>query len=247
MFSSIWDIVGIATIGIFAIIIIIIAAFLFKKMTIKGKGAEITLSRKDEENIDNSNKIILILKLLQKTEENAIIKSNIIPEQMKYLEQKVDLLREKILNIYLKFLEKYNLKESDKKDEYKIFIKIIKSVYREIKDNFRKSFIENGIIEKEDFDWEKWKKEKNETLISIFNKQLEIEYLSNLSIKRQDLINILKKEKYFEEMQEKFFEVSNEAKKISLNKNKEIKKNRAEMDECAFKIFGIDLNLDNEL
>jgi hypothetical protein len=231
--------IAVVLICITALIIIYMITKKFNNLKLLNNKIELETDKSD----NFSNIVFNIIRFNSKIRDE---KDSIFPEQMNYLEMKLNYIREYDLKCYLNLLL---IKATDipadkliKSDYYQNYSNMVYRVYHEVLLVFRGFLKENHIENKTDKTWSDYKTERIDFMISKMNRELNFIFqpaFSLVSIKELD--EMMKKDVtvYIKESFNDIFEVS---KTISNEKNSNIEEIKQEMNEFYKKFCGEEIN-----
>lgn len=167
------------------------------------------------------------------------LEDSILKNQMIYTEQKIELMKEKILEKYLYCVVKHvgDKNNLEKTDHFQSFCNVCFRLMYELKSLFRMFFKDNHFKNKNALDWENYKKEKIEYLNTIADRELSITYLTNMPIRLNELKENLGGN-FLDSVREEIYEIFNRCKKINIEKDKDIEKKKIELDDFGRKMCG---------
>lgn len=145
------------------------------------------------------------------------IDAKIIIEQMNYVEERLLILRETDLTAYKEELEKETNISQDiisHSDAYQSYINMLQIIYNEVKLRYRIACLENHFLTKSDSEWEEYKENKIDYIITNMNKDLEVVYTPSIVISYADL-KARQKELLTKKMKNEFDDILDHCKKIS--------------------------------
>lgn len=189
----------------------------------------------------------IIMRILNFSMNISELQRSILRDQEKYIEQKLEYLKNLHVNIFIRLLkEKEELSETlvTKSDNFQILLNILDRVYDNLEKIFRTFMLENHFENFENLPTEKWKIYKADRIELILQKirtNFSIYFVSQLLISKKDIDENDKK--YFEplllEVVEDIFERC-----LKINKEKRIAIEQAtkDIEDFSKKISGEYIN-----
>ena len=169
----------------------------------------------------------ILLKVIGIQDEIKRKFDSIFFEQVNYLEQRIEYLREEDLKIFLDFLlEKFSTKseaEIEKGDFYQAYINIVFRVYKGVFDIFKVFLKENHIEDHKGSKWNMYKKKKIDILFSKMNKEFDISFLPTLIPLTKSEINMRIQRYLRDKIIIEFNDIFEYCRNISVEKHNDIK------------------------
>lgn len=166
----------------------------------------------------------------------------IMEEQMNWTEQKLKVIKELDIRIYLNLLkEKLKSIPEDsivKDDSFMGYINVTYRVYGEVREAFKNCYIENHIQDLKESEWEDYKKDKIEFIISKMNEVVDMTYATNSIIGREEIREELKLS-LTPRIKNEYNDIFDKARKISRQKTEIINELRKELDDFQLDICGL--------
>lgn len=227
---------------IVGIIIILIILRKFKNIKITSGKFNVETNRADcfnrkcnaEKWANNIGKVITIINEMHRIECKIII------EQMNYVEERLLILRESDLCFYKEQLEKETNISQDiisHSDAYQSYINMLQIIYNEIKLKFRVACLENHFLSKSELEWEEYKENKIDFIITTMNKDLEVVYTPSIVITYEDLKDN-QKEFLSKKMKNEFDDILNRCKKIAKSSKESMEELELEISNLNKEICG---------
>jgi hypothetical protein len=256
--SGIW-----AAITIIIGLILVLITIYFIVVLITNKAKNLSIGKKVDINFEenkndscinqscNPDKLTnIIMRYISIYSSITYEKNASIEEQINYLEQKINYIREYDLKCYLELLSNKMNKREDllvKSDDYQNYINIIYRVYIEVFQTFKTFLKENHLHTYSTISWVKYKNERIKFLISKMNRDLSFAFTPTLmQVSRKDLHDNLDKilTPY---IKTGFEEIFDEAKRIALERLDNIEKLKDELKSFSTETCGTNINITEEI